>query len=192
MTTRNTALFTALAASVFLTACSVERASNVLAPSSTSSAPVATSTASSLVGMWASQAVTPTASGCTNFQWVVSSQTAAALAGSFSASCAGGLEIQGSASGQLGNPTSIPIVVNGTATIPGVPNCPFALTGNGSVDSGVTTLTIPYSGTTCLGPVHGTQVLRKSTPAVVPPPPPRRRRRRRRLPRPCPAARATG
>jgi hypothetical protein len=172
---RNTALFTALAASVLLTACSIERASNVVAPSGASSAPAAT--ASSLLGMWSSQAVAPTASGCTNFQWVVSSQTPAALAGTFSASCAGGLEIQGSASGQLGNLTSIPIAVNGTASIPGVPNCAFALTGSGSVDPGGTILTIPYSGTTCQGPVHGTQVLRKSTPAPVvptptPPPPP--------------------
>ena len=172
MMTKNTALCATLAASVLLAACSVERASNVLAPSSASSTPVSASTASALLGMWSSQAVTPTASGCTNFQWVVSSQTAAALAGTFSASCAGGLEIQGSASGQLGNLTSIPIAVNGTASLPGLPTCPFALTGSGSVDSGVTTLTIPYSGTTCKGPVQGTQVLRKSTPAVVPPPPP--------------------
>ena len=60
------------------------------------------------------------------------------------------------------------LTLSGVALVGGVPACTFTLTGTGTlVDSN--TLTIPYSGNTCIGPVSGTQTLRRH---VDPPPPP--------------------
>src|SRR5262249_30839522 len=115
----------------------------------------------------------PSPSSCGNFQWNVTSQTATALAGTFSATCGGGIAITGEASGQLVNSTTVPITVKGTAVwLPGISTCDFALTGTGTVQDSGTTLSIPYSGTSCLGPVHGTEVLHKKAAASSPPPAP--------------------
>jgi hypothetical protein len=86
--------------------------------------------------------------------------------------CPGDVRVTGQASGQLVNPTTIPITVSGTAVVANAFQCAFSISGTGQLDSAGTTLTIPYSGTTCLGPVHGTETLRKSSPAPAPPPPP--------------------
>src|SRR5262249_24940815 len=72
---------------------------------------------------------------------------------------------------QLIGENQVGLTVSGTATIAGLLPCPFSLSGTGTlVDK--TTLTIPYSGTTCLGPVSGTETLRKHEEPAPPPPPP--------------------
>ena len=82
------------------------------------------------------------ASSCTGFSWQVTSQTSNSLAGTFSATCANGITASGTASGQV-NGSDVPYTVTGTATVPGLPPCPFALSGTGHiVDSN--TLLIPY------------------------------------------------
>src|SRR6185295_11648060 len=101
----------------------------------------------------------------------VTGQTPSSMSGTFSATCPGDVIVTGQASGQLGNPAAIPITVTGTAVL-GNDVCPFALSGTGALDSAGTTLTIPYTGTTCLGPVTGTQVLRRAAPAPAPAPEP--------------------
>ena len=54
----------------------------------------------------------------------------------------------------------MPYTVTGTATVPGFPSCPFSISGTGHiVDSD--TLLIPYSGTTCIGPISGEETLRR-------------------------------
>jgi hypothetical protein len=53
------------------------------------------------------------------------------------------------------------MTASGNATLPGTSNCPFTLSGNGSIIDNGTTLNIPFTGTTCLGPVSGTEVLHK-------------------------------
>ena len=65
-----------------------------------------------------------------------------------------------------------PVHRTATATGPGIPNCPISLTGTGAVEDNNRTLRLPYSGTTCLGPVSGTEVLRKPAPAAAEPPAP--------------------
>jgi hypothetical protein len=115
-----------------------------------------------LLGTWASQNLTvPSASSCGNFQWTVTSQTETTLAGNFFIECAGNITITGSARGQL-NGNSVPMTATGTANIPGVPGCAFSLSGTGTIVDN-RELTIPYSGTTCFGPVSGTETLRKRT-----------------------------
>jgi hypothetical protein len=101
----------------------------------------------------------------------VTNATADSLNGTFSATCADNITVNGTASGRLEG-TSVPIAVSGTAVYAGVISCDFSLTGTGVLENN-DTLTIPYSGTTCLGPVSGTEVLRRPAPeAPAPPPPP--------------------
>jgi hypothetical protein len=149
-------------ASLVVAACGFESKSTIVGPTAPSasvpSGSVPTST-TSYVGTWKSQTLPslPSVSTCGNFQWVVTSQTATSLAGNFSALCAGNLTMTGSAAGQLGGQT-IPMTATGTATTPGLPSCGFSLTGTGSVLDN-NSIQINYSGTTCAGPVHGTETL---------------------------------
>ena len=160
-------------------ACKFNQQTNIVTPtapggsSSGSTLPSAGST--SYVGSWASDVSIPSASSCTNVQWNITDQTASTVSGDFSMTC-NSIKISGDASGQV-NGSQVALAVNGTAIYPGLPPCPFSISGTGTiVDS--STLTIPYDGTTCLGPVHGTQTLKKKSnpppppPAPVPPPPP--------------------
>ena len=159
--------------------------SNVLAPSpaatATTSTPAAPS-APSLLGTWSSNPLASlSASSCSGFSWHVTSQTSTSIAGTFSATCANGISASGNASGTISG-AHVPYTVTGTGTVPGYPSCPFSLSGTAViVDSD--TLRIPYSGTTCLGPVSGEETLRRPTtpqpptqpptePPTTPPPPP--------------------
>jgi hypothetical protein len=78
--------------------------------------------------------------------------------------------VTGSASGQL-NGTTVPMTASGAATVPGLPSCTFSLNGTGTIENS-DTIRIDYTGTTCLGPVHGTETLRRPTPASPPAPAP--------------------
>ena len=73
----------------------------------------------------------------------------------------------------------VPITVSGTAALPGIPSCSFTLNGTGTIVDN-NTLRIPYTGTTCMGPVQGAETLRRRVetppappaPEAPPPPPP--------------------
>ena len=152
-------------------ACGVERTSTVLGPTTTSAtaAVAGTSTATSLLGTWvlkgtstASSKIAPSTtslpdfSSCSNFQWTISTQTATEASGKFSADCADGLTLGGSITGKLGGAT-IPLVVTGSLNR-GSDTCAFSVTGDGTpIDS--VTFRITYSGTTCLGPLQGSNIL---------------------------------
>jgi hypothetical protein len=162
---------TLLLAGALSAACSFDRTStshSPTAPSSTGAGatPSGTGSTAALTGTWSTApapalAITP--GTCANLQWTVTTQSPTQLAGSFSAECAGGTTLSGQASGQLSNPQSIPITVQGTGSLPGVASCPFSATGTGSVIDSGSALQIVYSGTTCLGPIHGTETLRKKS-----------------------------
>jgi len=174
----------AVAAAVMTTACGFEHSTNVLVPTSVStpsttpsagssgSGPGAGSTPTttpSLVGTWSSTNATPTLpnpSTCGNFQYQIASQTATSIAGTFTATCGGGLTISGNLTGQL-NGTAVSITVTGNASLPGVPNCAFTLSGNGTLEDNGNTLRVPFTGQTCLGPVSGTEVLRRPQAAAA-------------------------
>jgi hypothetical protein len=155
------------------TACSIERTSSSLAPSAVNVAASTTSASKSLIGTWVSASTVSTAaitglvplSSCANFQWNVTSQTATAATGTFAAVCPGPYNVAGTIVAQLGGAT-IPLVFTGLAT-QGSDTCPFTLNG---VATPLTTDTykITYTGTSCLGPIQGTETLRlaSSTPAA--------------------------
>ena len=119
-----------------------------------------TATINALMGTWASASsgVIPSPSTCVDFKWNPTEQTATSAKGSFSATCAGGLKVAGTASGTLSGST-ITWGADGTATETGAPACAITLTG--TAELGTNSIRIPYTGNTCVGPVSGVEILNK-------------------------------
>jgi hypothetical protein len=176
---RPLSIVASLAVALMTTACGFEHTTNVLVPTSvppsTASTPSAgngagngpgagsTPSTPSLVGTWASanaMPALPDPKTCGNFTYQIASQTSSSISGTFTAICGGGLAISGNVSGTL-NGTAVSITVSGTASMPGIPSCPFTLSGTGTIEDEGNTLRVPFTGTTCLGPVNGTEVLRR-------------------------------
>jgi hypothetical protein len=134
--------------------CSFEHKSD-----SSSLSPTPTSTAATFAGVWASTAIgVPDPNSCTNFQWTVTDVNGTVVSGQFSATCAGGLTVQGTGSGSVSG-TSLAWTATGTATQDGV-QCPFNLSGT-AVKQANDALQVQYAGSVCGIPVSGTQVLNK-------------------------------
>lgn len=112
-----------------------------------------------LMGSWSSSNIIPAANSCSDFKWNVTEQTAATAKGSFSASCAGDLKVNGTAQGSLTGASTIAWSAQGTATAPGLTNCGIALTGTAELTTD--TIRVPYSGDTCLGKVSGVETLKR-------------------------------
>ena len=175
-----------LVALVFSGACGFQRGSTGLSPStstntsaSTPTSPTPTASTPSYVGTWATataptQALNP--STCGNLTWAVTSQTASQISGTFSATCAGGISLSGTASGEISDLHSIPVTINGTGSLPGIASCAFTILGTGTVIDSNAALQVVYTGDTCLGQIRGTETLRKKsatpTPAPTPEPTP--------------------
>ena len=86
-------------------------------------------------------------------------KTGNTASGTFGATCTGDLKVSGTASGSLSGST-VTWNAQATASAPGWPSCPIALTG--TAELGVDSIRVPYSGDTCLGKVNGVEVLRKN------------------------------
>jgi hypothetical protein len=161
----------ALILALVTTACAgFESHSSVVAPSDASAL-------ASFLGTWSSQSAGDLAGGCSNFQWKITAQSDSSVSGEFSATCANGISGTGVATGQISG-SDVTYTVTGTANIANVASCPFSLNGVAHVVSS-NEIRVPYSGTTCLGPISGEQTLRRPTspapappPADPPPPPP--------------------
>lgn len=111
-----------------------------------------------LAGAWSSGTVIPNPSTCTDFKWNVTEYTGTTAAGTFSATCAGNLQLTGEARGNLTG-SVINWSAAGIATAPGLPSCAISLNGTATLNGD--TIHVPYSGNTCLGPVSGTEILKK-------------------------------
>jgi hypothetical protein len=112
-------------------------------------------------GSWTSAATASSVfnvGSCGNAEWKITSMTDTAASGTFKVTCGGGLTLEGSAEGKLNGMTA-DLKANGTVSGAGT-NCPFSLTGT-AVPEGLDKVRINYSGTTCLGPVSGSEVLTK-------------------------------
>jgi hypothetical protein len=116
-----------------------------------------------LMGTWASASSggIPAPSTCVDFKWNPTELTATSAKGSFSATCAGGLKVAGTASGTLAGST-ITWGANGTATGAETGGAACAITLTGTAELGTNSIRIPYSGNTCLGPVSGVEILNKT------------------------------
>ena len=112
------------------------------------------------IGTFAStQSVGSQQGTCGGFSWTISSITATSVSGNFSATCNGTVQMtgNGSAQGTLASNGTINWTGTATASVPGNSNCAVSLSG--TVEVTPTGFRIPYSGTTCLGAVSGTEVL---------------------------------
>jgi hypothetical protein len=114
-----------------------------------------------LGGRWASTTANATSllTSCTNFHWNVTQQSASSAAGTFTATCFNTLQVSGTAQGTLSGAT---LNWNATALATGsgiAGDCVITLSGTATMVNDE--IHIPYSGTTCLGPVSGTEVLKK-------------------------------
>jgi hypothetical protein len=130
---------------------SLERQSTLTSPTAAGN--------NSLMGNWTSSTLIPTPSTCTDFKWNVSEQTGTAAKGSFTATCPGDLKLTGTAEGSFTSAAAIAWSADGNATAPGLTSCAIKLTGTATV--GTDSIVVPYTGTTCLGPVAGIETLRK-------------------------------
>jgi hypothetical protein len=113
-------------------------------------------------GSWTSAATAAPAGlnvgSCGNAEWKITSMTDTSASGTFKVLCGGGLTLEGSAEGKLNGATA-DLKASGNVLGAGT-NCPFSLTGT-AVPEGLDKVRINYSGTTCLGPVSGSEVLTK-------------------------------
>jgi hypothetical protein len=123
-----------------------------------STSPTPTGTAA-LLGSWTSSAALPSPTTCTNFRWNVTEQSGSTASGTFTATCAGNLQVAGTANGTLSG-SNVTWNATASASVPNLPSCPITLTGTAEI--GVDSIRVPYSGQTCLGPVTGVEVLRKN------------------------------
>jgi hypothetical protein len=113
-------------------------------------------------GSWSSSAMTASTSldigSCGNLEWKITSMSNTAASGTFKATCGGGLSLEGSAEGKL-NGVTADLAASGTVGGAGLA-CAFSLSGT-AVPEGLDAVRIKYSGTTCLGPVSGSELLKK-------------------------------
>lgn len=118
-----------------------------------------TSAADSLVGEWHSaNSRFPSSESCTDLVWNVTSQTDSAIAGTFEATCAGGVTLTGTATGRVDG--DIQIRASGTASGFGPTPCNFTLTGTGVLQADGS-IRVNYTGETCIGPISGTEVIQR-------------------------------
>jgi len=113
-------------------------------------------------GNWSSAAMAPPASldvkSCGNLEWKITTMTPTSASGTFKAACGGGLTLEGSAEGKL-NGLGADLGASGTVGGAGMA-CTFSLTGT-AVPASLDSIRITYSGTTCLGPVSGSEIIKK-------------------------------
>ena len=99
--------------------------------------------------------------GCTDFTWNATEQASGSVvgAGSFTATCFGVVQVSGNARATQSG-TTVNWTASGVANGGGVSDCAISLTGTARQDGN--DLVITYEGTTCMGAVNGTEILRKS------------------------------
>ena len=101
----------------------------------------------------------PTTEACSDFSWTSSETVAGTYSGDFSATCANDVQLDGTATGMLVGDV-LNITATGTATPSNLPPCPFTMNGTARLVNG--TIELVYNGTTCLGPISGTEILTSS------------------------------
>jgi hypothetical protein len=148
-----TAGLVALAALLFVTACVELKHTGPTSP---------TEMLQAFAGSWGSSAAVGGAGidpgTCGNFEWQITERTSTSAAGTFKATCAGGINLIGTAQGTL-NGTTVNWSAAGNAGPSGV-TCPFSITGTAAPE-GVDGIRVNYSGSTCLGPISGSELLKK-------------------------------
>lgn len=160
-----------LAALVAVAGCEFKR-SSLTAPTSS----VPSSNASALVGVWTSDSgdgtsaspnavdirpnAVPALSGCGEMRWEATTQNGNTTTGRFNVTCSGPIALTGTATGVMLSATTVQMSVFGAGTIPNFGACAFNMSGTGTLSGEF--MQIPYTGSTCLGPVSGNERLRRT------------------------------
>ena len=114
-----------------------------------------------LGGQWVS--ATPDATSlltsCTNFVWQATEKTATSAAGNFSATCFNLMQVTGTAQATISG-SFINWSASGVSNGGPTGSCPISLSGTATVSADQ--IQIPFTGTTCLGPVSGSELLTRS------------------------------
>ena len=147
-----------LIAAVMSAGCSPDSLLSSLTKPSTTSTSSQTGV-QALSGTWSSVApATGVANTCTSFKWNVTDINGDTGSGSFTAQCFNNMTINGTASGKLSGDT-ITWTSTATGTSPSIDSCAISLSGTATMDNNQ--IRVPFTGTTCLGPVSGVEILRK-------------------------------
>lgn len=169
---KNAALFAICLAATLAAGCSFENTSKLLTPttpsgsagtagSTSSGSSSSTSTpASAFSGAWGSSSIAglPIAN-CTDLKWLITEQSATSLAGTVSATCAGGATVNANLTGTMNGAGAMNLTAVGTFVAAGTP-CGFNLSGVGTRQIN-DTMKLDYQGSYCLGTVSGTDTLRR-------------------------------
>jgi hypothetical protein len=150
------ALSTAVAACFALAAgCGFEHSTT--GPSSTEG-----SALRAYVGDWISASAAaglPSLDSCTNLKWNPTTINGNSASGTFSATCGGGVTLDGTGSGTL-NGSKLNWNATGQATAPGPVTCGFTLSGTAEPE-GADRIKVTFFGTTCVSAVSGTEILKR-------------------------------
>lgn len=191
---KNFALFAILLASTLVAACGFQSKTSVLMPTAPSSVNASTSVSASsassasssssastsasstggspFAGSWASPTIggLPNIQSCTNLTWQISNLSPTEVAGSMSAVCGGSVTVNADLTGKLNGSDIVDLTAKGQAVAMGI-TCGFTLTGVGTRQTN-DSMKLDYQGSTCLGPVSGSEMLRRASPAPAPAPSP--------------------
>jgi len=159
----------ALALAIVTSAC-VEMKREATTPMSPSASPASPSSSPSgqvsgvlNAGAWSSVTQRVTSSfnpgDCGNFQWHITTLTTTSASGTFSAVCAGGLALSGTAEGKMEG-ISANITVSGTGSSLTIPSCAFSISAV-AVPQTLDTVKLTYSGNVCGMTTSGTEILKK-------------------------------
>jgi hypothetical protein len=107
-------------------------------------------------GLWSS-AGTFDPNACGNFTWSISELTSTSVKGTFSATCAGGVTLNGTAEGTLSG-SILNWKAYGTAKT-AIGDCPFTINGT-AVQEGVG-IRVNYTANTCVGTFSGSEWLKR-------------------------------
>jgi hypothetical protein len=178
-------LIATLLGSVLLTACGFQSKTNLLvptapssvtastgttassspSPSSPAAGPVASPASSPFAGTWAGPSFNglPNIASCTDLRWQIDDMSLPDVAGSVSAVCGGSVTVTANLTGKQQSNDLVELTAKGQAVGFGI-TCGFSLNGVGRREAG-DSIKLDYQGTTCLGPVSGSEVLRRASPA---------------------------
>jgi hypothetical protein len=125
-------------------------------PTSPSTPTVAMDT---FAGTWSSVSASTPPTGCGNVQYTVTPVSTTSGTVSFTATCGGNINVNGSGSGTISGST-LNWSANGLVSQGGV-NCPFTLNNGTATKDGTGNVVVQYAGTVCGIPVSGTETVKK-------------------------------
>jgi len=129
---------------------------NPNAPSQVENTPVLLGTWTSVSSATAGGSAVPSAESCTELEFTITQQDGDFYSGTFTATCAGGIALIGTASGTYTD-SVMNVTASGTATVSGVAQCSFTLSGTARVTNNQ--IEIVYVIDSCLGSMSGSEVL---------------------------------